>query len=109
MACDSQAIRKGGDGGIRGHPLRAANGLALRVDGSKGTSKRGEYLFEYRLAPENGGTEVTLHGAIRGLGGLAALISKLFVGSFKKACVKDLQALAAHLASPADAPPPPNS
>ncbi len=84
-------------------------GLALRVDGSKGTSKRGEYLFDYRLTPRNGGTEVTLHGAIRGLHGIAALVSKLFIGSFKKACVKDLQALATHLASPADAAPPAHS
>lgn len=83
-------------------------GLALRVDGSKGTSKRGEYLFEYRLTPRNGGTEVTLHGAIRGVGSIIGLISRLF-GTFEKACAKDLQALATHLASPADAPPPPNS
>ncbi len=84
-------------------------GLGLRVDGSKGTSKRGEYLFDYRLTPQNGGTEVTLHGAIRGLGRIAGLISRLFVGTFKKACVKDLRALATHLATPSETPPAPDS
>ncbi len=83
-------------------------GLALRVDGSKGTSKRGEYRFEYQLTPRKGGTELTLHGAVRGLGGIVGLISKLF-GTFEKACAKDLQALATHLASPVEAPPPPGS
>lgn len=84
-------------------------GLGLRVDGTKGTSKRGEYLFDYRLTPQSGGTEVTLHGTIRGLGVIAALLSKLFVGTFKKACVKDLRALANHLATPTEAPPTPDS
>lgn len=83
-------------------------GLGLRVDGSKGTSKRGEYLFDYQLAPQNGGTEVTLNGAIRGLGRIAGLISRLFVGTLKKACVKDLSALATHLATPSETPPTPD-
>lgn len=77
--------------------LEAPGELSLRVDGSKGSSRRGEYLFEYRLHPQGSGTEVTLHGSIRGLGKFGSLMSKLFVGQYKKACAKDLQALAEHL------------
>jgi protein-S-isoprenylcysteine O-methyltransferase Ste14 len=40
--------------------------LSVRVDGSKGSSRRGEYLFDYRLEPKGAGTDVTLHAAIRG-------------------------------------------
>lgn len=71
--------------------------LSVRVDGSKGSSRRGEYLFDYRLQPRGAGTEVTLHGSIRGLGRFGTLISKLFVGQYKKACANDLRALAEHL------------
>jgi uncharacterized protein YndB with AHSA1/START domain len=72
-------------------------GLSLRVDGKKGSSRRGEYLFDYRLEPKNVGTGVTLHGEIRGLGRFGTLLGKLFLGSYKKACAKDLRALAEHL------------
>jgi uncharacterized protein YndB with AHSA1/START domain len=72
--------------------------VGIRVDGSKGSSKRGEYVFDYRLEPAaETGTNVLLHGEIRGLSGLMGLISKLMVGPFKKACAKDLRALAEHL------------
>jgi uncharacterized protein YndB with AHSA1/START domain len=71
--------------------------LSIRVDGSKGSSRRGEYLFDYRLQPKGAGTEVTLHGSIRGLGRFGTLMSRLFVGQYKKACANDLRALAAHL------------
>jgi uncharacterized protein YndB with AHSA1/START domain len=71
--------------------------LGLRVDGSQGTSGRGEYLFQYYLEPENSGTHVWLDGEIRGLSGLYAFLGRLMVISFKKACAKDLQALSAYL------------
>jgi carbon monoxide dehydrogenase subunit G len=71
--------------------------LSVRVDGSKGSSRRGEYLFDYQLEPSGTGTEVTLHGAIRGLGRFGTLMSRLFVGQYKKACANDLRALAEHL------------
>ncbi|HET9431010.1 MAG TPA: SRPBCC family protein [Chitinophagaceae bacterium] len=71
--------------------------IKLRVDGSKGTSKKGEYLFQYLLEEKNGGTDVTLNGEIGGVRGFAAFMGKLFIGSFKKACLKDLRALKAYL------------
>jgi carbon monoxide dehydrogenase subunit G len=71
--------------------------LSVRVDGRKGSSRRGEYLFDYSLQPKDSGTEVTLHGSISGLGRFGTLVSRLFVGQFKKACANDLRALAEHL------------
>ncbi len=77
--------------------LDSPNELSVRVDGSKGSSRRGEYLFDYRLHPKGGGTDVTLHGTIRGLGRFGTLVGRLFVGHYKKACANDLRALAEHL------------
>jgi carbon monoxide dehydrogenase subunit G len=71
--------------------------LSVRVDGSKGSSRRGEYLFDYRLQPKGAGTDVTLHASISGLGRFGTLVGRLFVGQYKKACAKDLGALAEHL------------
>lgn len=73
--------------------------IRLRVDGTKGSSKKGEYLFRYLLEEKNGGTDVTLNGEIVGLKGFSALFGKLFAGMFKKACRKDLLALKQYLES----------
>lgn len=73
--------------------------INLRVDGAKGSSKKGEYLFQYLLEDKNGGTDVVMNGEIAGLKGISAFFGKLFVGMFKKACLKDLQALKNHLES----------
>jgi uncharacterized protein YndB with AHSA1/START domain len=71
----------------------------LLIDGSKGTSGRGEYRFTYELVPERNGTNVELTGDIR-MPGLWSLLSKFMVGTFRKACHKDLEALKSHLESP---------
>ena len=76
---------------------RPPSRLGMRVDGSKGSSKRGEYLFTYELEPSEGGTDVVLHGEIGGLSGVIGLMSKILVGPYKKACAKDLRALAEHM------------
>jgi hypothetical protein len=73
--------------------------INLRVDGTKGTSGKGEYVFQYRLDENGGGTDVTMRGEINGLKGFAAFMGKLFAGHFKKACVKDLQSLKNYLES----------
>lgn len=77
-------------------PLRH---IGIRVDGTRGSSGRGEYLFDYTLAPAPGGTAVTLRGEIRGLGVLGMLIGRLLVGPYRRACARDLGALARHLES----------
>jgi hypothetical protein len=72
--------------------------LELRVDGSKGSSGRGEYLFTYRLEPSDGAaTDVRLTGEIRGLTGVAGVVGRLFSGTYRKSCAKDLAALKRHL------------
>lgn len=71
--------------------------LGLRVDGTKGSSKCGEYLFDYSLSPSAGGTDVVLSAQIRGLSGISAFVGRLFVGPYKKACARDLEALSQYL------------
>ena len=79
--------------------LAAPTRFGLRVDGTKGSSRTGEYLFAYSIEPASRGTTVTLEGEIRGLRGILGVIGKLMLGSYKKMCVKDLQALSDHLSS----------
>ena len=69
----------------------------LFVDGTKGSSKRGEYRFRYELAPGGRGTVVTLTGQIGGMGWLMELVGRLFLGPMKKAIAKDLAALRAYV------------
>jgi uncharacterized protein YndB with AHSA1/START domain len=71
--------------------------LALRVDGTKGSSKRGEFLFDYSLSPAAGGTDVVLNAQIRGLTGITAFVGRLFIAPYKKACARDLDALSQYL------------
>ncbi|HYW14228.1 MAG TPA: SRPBCC family protein [Longimicrobium sp.] len=81
--------------------------LSMRIDGSKGTSGRGTYAFDYRLAPRVGGTEVRMTGRIDGL--LPAMLrwmEPLLGGMFKRMCGKELRALARHLGRARHAPTP---
>lgn len=71
--------------------------LGLYVDGARGSSKRGEYRFDYRLEPDGGGTLVHMHGSISGMPKVLGWLGKLLASPFKKACAKDLAALAAYL------------
>ena len=70
--------------------------LDIRVDGASGTSGRGDYLFTYELVPERGGTNVELVCDVR-ISGIWNVIGRLFIGSFRKACHRDLEALKTHL------------
>ncbi|MBP3041751.1 SRPBCC family protein [Bacillaceae bacterium Marseille-Q3522] len=71
--------------------------IVLRVDGTKGTTGKGEFLFTYTFAGDDDYTEITLYGEIKGLTGLSKLFGKLIAGTFKKACAKDLDALINYL------------
>lgn len=63
---------------------------ALSVDGRQGTTGKGEFHFEYRLAPEGHGTRLTLHARIdMGSGLFVRLMLKLMGGTFRKAVAKD--------------------
>lgn len=72
--------------------------LTLRIDGTRGTSGRGTYVFDYHLAQRVGGTEVRVRGVIDGL--LPPVLRWMgpLLGPFvKRECAKDLRALAQHL------------
>jgi uncharacterized protein YndB with AHSA1/START domain len=71
--------------------------LEVVVDGSKGSSGRGEYVFSYRLEPVASGTSVQLRGEIRGMSGIMMWLGKLLVGPYRKACAKDLKAMKSYL------------
>lgn len=72
--------------------------MSVRVDGSRGTSGKGEFIFEYTLVPKGESeTEVTLRGEIRRLGPLSGLLGRLMAGPFKKIAAKDLRALGEYL------------
>lgn len=73
------------------------NKIQLYVDGSKGSSGKGEHFYTYSLKEVGNSTEVTLHGEIKGLTGIAKLVSKLMTGTFKKICAKDLDGLKNYL------------
>jgi len=71
--------------------------LALRVDGTKGASKKGEYVFVYDLTPTERGTHLVMDGSIQGLSRVADFFGRLFAGMFKKLCAKDFDAMANYI------------
>lgn len=73
--------------------------IDLAIDGTRGTSGRGNYVFVYELVPERTGTNLELTGDIR-MPGIWALLAPSMARSMKKACHKDLEAVKAHLESP---------
>lgn len=71
--------------------------IQLFVDGSKGTSGKGEHFYTYSIKELGNSTEVTLRGEIKELTGIAKLVSKLMKGTFQKICAKDLDGLKNYL------------
>ena len=67
--------------------------MELHIDGSKGTSGKGEYRFGYTFEPSAEGTLVTLSGEVSGMGKFMELVGRVFVGPMKKAIAKDLAAM----------------
>lgn len=80
--------------------VQPPNRIDLKVDGSKGTTGRGEYLFTYEFVPDRGGTNVELVGEVRMSNRLWAMLGKMMAGTFKKACHKDLKAFKKYLEGP---------
>jgi uncharacterized protein YndB with AHSA1/START domain len=78
--------------------VEAPDRIDMLIDGSKGASGRGEYAFVFELVPERTGTNLEMTGDIR-MPGIWGLVSRFMVGTFKKSCHKDLEALKAHLES----------
>lgn len=74
--------------------------LDLRVDGSKGSTGKGSYMFEYRFHPQGGRTHVELNGTVDIPGFGFRLLGGLLIGTFRKACDRDMKALAAYVGRP---------
>ena len=76
--------------------------LALRVDGTQGTSGKGVYRFHYRLTEGTGGRGTTcleLQVEIDLPGVVAKLLGRMARGSLKQAIAKDTAAMKAFLES----------
>ncbi len=67
---------------------------ALYVDGSKGTTGKGEYRFTYDLAPAGDGTRMRFTGEIEAPGFFGRVMSRLMVGAMRKMCLRDMQRFA---------------
>jgi uncharacterized protein YndB with AHSA1/START domain len=65
--------------------------IRLYIDGTKGSSKKVVYNFQYLLEDKDGGTLLTLNGEVMGMKGFAGFMFKLFKGVFKKALLKDIR------------------
>ena len=74
-------------------------GFTLYVDGSKGTTGKGEFRFVHTLQSKDDGaaTQFSLDGEIGGLSKIAEFFGRLFMGSMKKAIAGDLAALKAYI------------
>jgi uncharacterized protein YndB with AHSA1/START domain len=69
--------------------------LRLWVDGTKGSTQRGWFDFEYRFEPDKyGGTTMTVVGSMGGFGLVMELVMKLFMSKIMRlAITRDHQAL----------------
>ena len=65
----------------------------LTIDGSKGTTGKGFYVFTYGFTPEGSGTKMTMDAKITDMGKMGKILGKIMVGSFKKAIDKDHKAI----------------
>lgn len=69
--------------------------LGLYVDGTKGSSRCGEYRFVYTLTPSAAGTRLVMSGEMGGRSGCMMIVGKLMGGLMKKAFRKELVAFGA--------------
>lgn len=77
--------------------MEANRRLELFVDGSRGTTGRGEYRYVYELNERSGGTELVMHGETDMGGGMINFFVRLMLPMFKKMVRKDLEALARYV------------
>ena len=67
--------------------------VSFYVDGSKGTSKKGEFYFTYEITEAGSGSRITLFSKIDMPGRFAPLLFRIFGGFFKRAMRKDLRSM----------------
>ena len=73
--------------------LNAPKRLGLFVDGSRGSSGRGQYNYVYELRPSENETQLVLDARMEDIGRLGAIFGRLFSGSFERAISKDIDGL----------------
>lgn len=76
--------------------FEAPRSLGLFVDGSKGSTKRGEFRFRnlFQLST-SGGTRVVMSGEVSKMGCVGSVFGFFFSGMFRKIVAKDLAAMKA--------------
>lgn len=77
--------------------LEAPRRISLFCDGTKGTTGKGEFRFDYEITPDGSGSKIRMCGSITMPGFFAKLFGRLFVGMFRSMCTKDLLSMKAHL------------
>jgi carbon monoxide dehydrogenase subunit G len=77
--------------------MEPGRSLDLYVDGTRGSSRRGEYRFRHVVEPSGTGTRLRIDGEISGMGLAARVLAPLLRGQFQKAIAKDLAGLKRHL------------
>ena len=73
----------------------APRALELFIDGTKGTSGKGEFRFRYAFEHSGEGTLVALAGEVTKMGCIGSVFGFLFAGMFKKMIGKDMTAMKA--------------
>lgn len=83
------------------------SGFTLLVDGSKGTTGKGQFRFVHTCTPKEDGaaTQFAIDGEIGGLSRIAELFGRLFMGSMKKAIAADIEALKTYIEQLPEKPP----
>lgn len=77
--------------------LERPNKIVLHVDGTKGTTGKGQYKYTYTLRSTGSATEVTLNGEISGLTGITKIFGRMMKNIFAKAIAKEMETLKSYL------------
>jgi len=71
----------------------------IYVDGSKGSTGKGEYFFDHSLTDENGGTLFKVDAVIDKMGLMGMIFGPFLARVFKKAMEKDFRAMKEYIES----------
>lgn len=67
------------------------NSFTVLVDGAKGSTGQGEFVFEHKLKDHQGGTALTIDATIKSTSWMGKIFSPLMKGAFRKAMINDLE------------------
>jgi carbon monoxide dehydrogenase subunit G len=79
--------------------FEAPHRFDLLVDGTKGTTGKGEFRFSHRVEGSGSGSMITIEGEITGMGVMGKLFGFAFKPMMRKALRKDFEALGAYVES----------